>query len=160
MPSGDLDVVAGDPESVAATARTLSSIADDVARHANRLRALASSGSDWTGKAAITARARSATLPPKLDKVTASYGSAGNALLAYATALADAQQRSRAAVTSFMRADDDLRAARAAKEEAAAADSRAVAAAAAAGVPAPPPTAVRYQASVDDAAARFRRARA
>lgn len=164
MPSAT-DVITGDPAAVASTARTLTSIADDVARHAARLRSLASSGSSssgssWAGTAATRAHARTVTLPPKLDKVTTSYGAAGSALLRYAGALADTTERSRAAVSAFTRADDELRSAQAAQAAAASSDDAAVAAAAAAGVPAPPPTAPRYQASIDAAAAARTRAAA
>lgn len=159
MPSAT-DIITGDPAAVASTARTLTSIADDVARHAARLRSLASSGSSWTGAAATHAHARTVTLPPKLDKVTASYGAAGSALLSYACALADTAERSRAAVSAFTRAEDDLRAARAAQVSARISDDAAAAAAAAAGTPAPAPTAPRYQASIDAAAAARDRAAA
>jgi hypothetical protein len=143
----------------------LTSIADDVARHAARLRSLASSGSSssgssWTGTAATRAHARTVTLPPKLDKVTASYGAAGSALLRYAGALADATERSRAAVSAFTRADDELRSARAAQAAAASSDDAAAAAAAAAGLSTPAPTAPRYQASINAAAAARTRAAA
>jgi hypothetical protein len=160
MPTAALDVVAGDPPAVAAAGRTLASIADEVARHSAKLRSLASSASGWTGKAATGAYARSATLPPKLDKVTASYGSAGRTLLGYARALADAQQRSSAAVMAANRADAELQSARAAQANAAIRDSQAVKAAMAAGQPAPSPTAPRYQASIDEAATRLARAEA
>src|SRR5690348_4073194 len=146
-----LDVVAGDPPAVAAAARRLASIADEVARHATKLRSLSSSC--WTGAAATRAQARTATLPPKLDKVTASYGAAGSTLLRYASALADAQQRSATAIASFNRADAELQSARAAQAAAEAADSQAAAAASALGQPAPPPSAARCQASIDAAAA-------
>jgi hypothetical protein len=159
MPSAT-DAITGDPAAVASTARTLTSIADDVARHAARLRSLASSGSSWTGTAATRAHARTVTLPPKLDKVTASYGAAGSALLRYAGALADATARSRAAVSAFTRADDELRSARAAQAAAASSDDAAAATAAAAGLPAPAPTAPRYQASIDAALAARTRAAA
>jgi len=151
-----LDVVAGDPPAVAAAARRLASIADEVARHATKLRSLSSSC--WTGTAATRAQARTATLPPKLDKVTASYGAAGSTLLRYASALADAQQRSATAIASFNRADAELQSARAAQAAAEAADSQAAAAASASGQPAPPPSAARYQASIDAAAAARARA--
>lgn len=157
MPSST-DVVAGDPAAVASTARTLTTIADDVARHAVRLRSIASSGSSWTGAAASRAHARTITLPPKLDKVTASYGAAGSALLRFANTLTDAQERSRAAASAFARADAELQSARAAQASAAASDDAAAAAAAAAGVPAPTPTAPRFQASIDAAAAARDRA--
>jgi hypothetical protein len=159
MPS-PTDVITGDPAAVASTARTLTSIADDVARHAARLRSLASSGSSWAGAAASRAHARTITLPPKLDKVTASYGAAGSALLRYAGALADTSERSRAAVSAFTRADDELRSARAAPAAAASSDDAAGAAAAAAAAPAPAPTAPRYQASIDAASAARTRAAA
>lgn len=159
MPS-PTDVIAGDPSAVVSTARALTSIADDVARHAARLRTLASSGSSWTGSAAGRAHARTITLPPKLDKVTASYGAAGSALLRYAGALADEQERSRAAVSAFARADAELQSARAAQASAVASDDAAAAAAAAAGLPRPAPTAPRYQASIDAAVAARDRAAA
>lgn len=159
MPSAT-DVIAGDPIAVASTARTLTAIADDVARHAARLRALASSGSSWTGVAAGRAHARTITLPPKLDKVTASYGTAGAALLRYASTLADAQERSRAAVSALARADAELQSARAAQAAAIASDDAAAAAAVAAGLPSPARTAPRYQATIDAAAAARDRAAA
>ena len=152
------DVIAGDPSAVASTGRTLTSIADEVARHAARLRSLASSGSPWTGAAASRAHARTVTLPPKLDKVTASYGAAGSALLRYANTLADAQERSRAAVSAFARAEAELQSARAAQAAAIASDDAAAAAAAAAGLPTPAPAAPRYQASIDAAVAARDRA--
>ncbi len=158
--SSATDVIPGDPGAVASTAHTLTSIADDVARHAARLRSLVSSGSSWTGAAAGRAHARAITLPPKLDKVGASYGTAGASLLRYASALADAQERSRAAVSASARADAELQSARAAQVTAAASDDTAAAAAAAAGLPAPTPTAPRYQASIDAAVAACRRAAA
>ncbi|MGH8891250.1 MAG: putative T7SS-secreted protein [Acidothermaceae bacterium] len=157
MPGSVLDPVVGDPLAVASAARTMSAIADEVSRQASRLRALATSASTWTGEAAVGARARSATLPPKLAKVTASYGAAGQALSGYASMLGDAQQRSRTAISAAERAEADLQSATAAQAAAERADATA-AAAAATGAPVPSPTAPRYQGAIDDAAARVKQA--
>jgi hypothetical protein len=160
MPPAAIDVIAGDPASVAAAGRTLTSIADEVARHAARLRSMSSSGSGWSGKAATAAHSRSVTLPPKLDKVTASYGGAGRSLLSYAGALADAQQRSAGAVAALNRADAELQSARAAQANAAELDRQAAQAAASTGQLPPAPTAPRYQVTIDEAGSRIARATA
>ncbi len=157
MSSGDLDPIAGDPASVGAAARNFSSIAREVQRSAEELRALAGANSQWRGAAADEARMRAATLPPKLDKVTASYETAGGVLSLYAGALAEAQHRFAAAAATASRARADLQAATAAQARAAAADAAAYGAAQAAGTPPPVPTATRYQGDIDDARARLAR---
>jgi hypothetical protein len=148
----------GDPTEVSAAARTLQSIALDVAEISSRLRSLASG--DWSGAAASSARARSATLPPKLDKANASYAAAGGALVTYARALADAQQQSQSAIANANRASDDLAAARAAQVAAAQSDAVAVAAAHASNTPPPLATAPRFEGAIEEAASRLARARA
>jgi hypothetical protein len=85
---------------------------------------------------------RTATLPPKLDKVVASYSSAGAALRGYASTLADAQARSAAAVRAAASAQADVSQLRA--QQAAA----------------PPDVAPRYEASISEAEARLSRAAA
>ena len=159
VPTEVLDPVLGDPIDVSAAGRTLESIAVDVASIAARLRSLASS-TEWTGTAAHSAYARSATVPPKLDKAQASYSAAGVALRTYARSLDEAQQQSESAIASANRASADLAAARGSQVAAANHDAVAVATAQAAGLPPPAPTAPRYQASIEDAAARLSRARA
>jgi hypothetical protein len=154
-----LEPILGDAIGVSAAGRTLESIAVDVASTAAQLRTLASSP-EWTGTAARSAQARSATVPPRLDKAHASYSAAGAALRTYARALDEAQQQSQSAIASASRASADLSAARASQAAAASQDAVAVAAAQAAGLPPPAPTAPRYQASIEDAAARLSRARA
>jgi hypothetical protein len=155
-----LDPVVGDPVDVSAAGRTLQSIALDVASLATRLRALASGTEEWSGTAARSAQARSATVPPKLDKAHVSYAAAGSALSSYARSLADAQQQSETAIAAAGRASADLDAARAAKAAAASRDVASAAVAQAAGLPAPTPTAPRYEPSIDDANARLTRAQA
>ena len=157
MPTEVLDPILGDPLTVSAAGRTLESIAADVANIATQLRSLAS-GSDWSGIAARSAHARSATVPPKLDKAQLSYSAAGGALRSYARALDDAQQQSRSAIASAERASADLAAAHAAQATAESSDVAAAATAQAAGLPAPAPTAPRYQASIEDAVSRLNRA--
>lgn len=83
---------------------------------------------------------RTATLPPKLDKVVTSYSSAGAALRGYASSLAEAQARSAAA----------LRAAASAQAEIA--QLRAQQAAA------PPDTSAQYDTAIASASARLSRA--
>ena len=158
MATGVLDPIVGDPTEVSAAARTLQSIALDVAEISSRLRSLASG--DWSGAAASSARARSATLPPKLDKANASYAAAGGALVTYARALADAQQQSQSAIANANRASDDLAAARAAQVAAAQSDAVAVAAAHASNTPPPLATAPRFEGAIEEAASRLARARA
>ena len=155
-----LDPVVGDPVGVSTTGRTLESIALDVERLAIRLRALAGGGDEWSGTAASSARARSATVPPKLDKAQVSYAAAGSALSSYARSLADAQQQSAVALAAAGRAQGDLEAARAAQAAAATRDAASAAAARAAGVAVPPATAPRFDGSIEDANARLTRARA
>ena len=152
-----LDPVLGDPLEVSAAGRTLESIALDVATIAGRLRALAGD-QEWTGTAALAARARSATLPPKLDKAQVSYAAAGGALRSYARTLDDAQHQSATAILSAGRATADLDAARAAQADAARRDAEAASVALASGTLAPMATAPRYQESIDDAVGRLRRA--
>jgi hypothetical protein len=152
-----LDPVLGDPLEVSAAGRTLESIALDVANIAGRLRALAGD-QEWTGTAALAARARSATLPPKLDKAHTSYAEAGVALRSYARALDEAQHQSATAILSAGRATADLDAARAAQADAARRDADAASVALATGVPPPLATAPRYQGYIDDALARLRSA--
>jgi hypothetical protein len=158
VPTSQLAPIEGDPQAVAAAGRTLDSIAAEVAIASKILRALATGTDEWTGHAASQAKLRSATLPPKLDKVERSYATAGGALRTYATALVETQQRSAAAIRAHIAANADLAAARAAKQSAAEADAAQAKAAAAAAVPAPPPTAVRYDADISDAEARAARA--
>jgi hypothetical protein len=155
-----LDPVIGDPVDVSAAGRTLQSIALDVANIAARLRALAAGNDEWSGTAARSAQARSATVPPKLDKAHMSYAAAGNALSSYARSLADAQQQSETAIAAAGRAGADLDAARTAQAAAASRDAAAAATARAAGLPVPPALAPRYEASIDDAATRLSRASA
>jgi hypothetical protein len=154
-----LDPVLGDPLEVSAAGRTLESIALDVANIAGRLRALAGD-QEWTGTAALAARARSATLPPKLDKAHVSYAAAGGALRSYARTLDDAQHQSATAILNAGRATADLDAARAAQADAARRDAEAASVAVASGTLAPMATAPRYQESIDDAVSRLRRAAA
>jgi hypothetical protein len=158
VPTDSLEVVAGDPLAVADAASVLISVSAEVERYAARLRALASPSGDWTGRAAVEASSRAATLPPKLEKVHVSYGAAGAAMQAYARALADAQERSRAAVVAAQRAEEELRTAQAAAAAAAARDAAAATAAGLAGQLPPPPTAPRYEAAVAEAAGALRRA--
>jgi hypothetical protein len=160
MSAGTLDAVAGDPAAVARAARSMSALAEDVCRQAATLRSIASSPSCWSGRAGAEAQARSATLPPKLDKVTASYGTAGDALFNYAQVLSETQQRSKAAISAAQRASDDLRTARQAQATATIADARAVATAMITYQVVPPPTAPRYAAAIDDAESRLARAAA
>jgi hypothetical protein len=155
-----LDPVLGDPVEVLATGRTLESIALDVASIASRLRALAAGDHDWTGSAALAARGRSATLPPKLDKAQISYAAAGGALRLYAQTLDDAQHQSATAIASAGRATADLSAAETAHAAAVRRDAEAFSVAAASGMSPPMATAARYQASIDDALSRLRRAEA
>jgi len=159
VPTEVLDPILGDPIDVSAAGRTLDSIAADVANIAAQLRSLASS-TDWAGTAARSAHARSATVPPKLDKAQISYSAAGGALRSYARSLDDAQQQSQSAIASADQASAELSAARAAQATAASSDAAAAAAAKAAGLPAPAPTAPRYEASIEDAVSRLNRARA
>jgi len=160
VPSDTLPPILGDPVAVGAAARTFASIAADIAATATRLRALAAGDGTWTGVAATRAQARAATLPPKLDKATASYAAAGGALRDYAVALADAQRQSASAIAAERRASLDLESARAAQATATQHDAAQAATAHAAGQLAPPPTAQRHQADIDDAAARVARASA
>jgi len=156
--TGLLDPVVGDPTEISAAARTLQSIALEVAEVSSRLRSQTSG--DWSGAAASSARARSATLPPKLDKANVSYAAAGGALVTYARALADAQQQSQSAIARANRASDDLAAARAAQAAAAQRDAAAVAAAHTSSMPPPPATAPRFESAIEEAAGRLARARA
>jgi uncharacterized protein YukE len=106
VPAGTLTPIAGDPFVVGESARTLATIAAHVAETSSKLRALA--GTSWTGDAADRASTRTATLPPKLDKVVASYSSAGAALRGYASSLADAQTRSSSALRAAASAQAEL----------------------------------------------------
>jgi len=155
-----LTPVAGDPWAIADAARTFESIAAEVAAAATKLRALGSGEASWAGKAATSASARAAILPPKLDKVRASYAAAGAALRCYAAVLAAAQRQSASAVRVATRAAEELQAARATQCVAAARDVEQARAAAAAGQPAPAPTAPRCQADIDEAAHKLSRATA
>jgi hypothetical protein len=145
---------------VSDAARTFQSIALEIGRIAARLRASVSGEDDWRGAAATSARVRSATLPPKLDKADASYAAAGSALGVYARSLSDAQQQSAAAIGSANRAASDLSAAQSAQAAAARADEVAAGIARAASLPPPLPTASRYQAAIDEAGQQLRRGRA
>ncbi|MGH8889613.1 MAG: hypothetical protein ACRDV3_07590, partial [Acidothermaceae bacterium] len=162
MPTDTLTPVLGDPAAVNTAGRTLSSIAAEIGATATKLRALAAAdprvGVHWSGTAAIQAYARAATLPPKLDKAHTSYGAAGASLTGYASALANAQAESTAAVRAANAAEIDLAIADTARRQAAASDAAQAAAAVAAGKPAPPPSAPRYDAAIADAQARIRRA--
>jgi len=153
-----LDPVVGDPVEVLATGRTLESIALEVASIAGRLRALAAGDHEWTGAAALAARGRSATLPPKLDKAQVSYAAAGGALRSYAQTLDDAQHQSASAIANAVRATADLEAAQTARAAAALRDAEAASVAIASGMPPPMATALRYQGPIDDALARLARA--
>jgi hypothetical protein len=158
VPVDVLDPVVGDPMAVSAAGRTLESIALDVANIAGRLRALAAGDDSWTGAAAVSAHVRTASLPPKLDKAHVSYAAAGSALGSYARTLADAQDQSASAIAAADRATADLAAAVSAHAAAWARDASASALALSSGLPAPPPTAPHYEASIDEAAARLKRA--
>jgi uncharacterized protein YukE len=129
VPVDVLDPVVGDPMAVSAAARTLESIASDVASIASRLRALAAGDDSWTGAAAVSAHVRTASLPPALDKANVSYAAAGNALDSYARTLADAQDLSSSAIAAAGRASAELAAAVAAHAAAAARDASASASA-------------------------------
>ncbi len=154
-----LSPVLGDPFEVSVAGSTLNSIAADVATQAARLRALAETDSAWAGAAADRARARTATLPRKLDDVTTSYATAGSALGSYSRALAAAQTQSQNAIATATRAADDLAAARAGQAVASAADAVAARVAEAAGQPRPPTTAHRYNAVIEEAQRRLAIAR-
>jgi hypothetical protein len=156
--TGVLDPIVGDPTEIWIAASNLQSIALEVAEVSSRVRSLAAG--DWSGAAASSARARSATLPPKLDKASVSYATAGGALVAYARTLAEAQQQSQSAIASANRASDDVAAARAAQAAAAQSDAAAVAAAHALSTPPPPATAPRFEGVIEEAADRLARARA
>lgn len=145
---------------VSAAGRTLESIALDVANIASRLRALAAGDDAWTGAAAVSARVRTASLPPTLDKANVSYAAAGSALGSYARTLADAQDQSVSAIAAAGRASAELAAAVAAHAAAAARDAALSASAHAAGVLPSPATAPRYEASINEAAALLKRAAA
>lgn len=106
MPAGTLTPIAGDPLAVNESARALESVAAHVEATSSKLRAL--SRTTWTGSAAVHATTRTATLPPKLDRVVSSYSSAGAALRGYAAALADAQARSIAALRAAASAQADV----------------------------------------------------
>jgi hypothetical protein len=160
VPIDALAPVPGDPNQVLGAAHAFASVAAHVADASAKLRALSGSGATWSGTAATMARARSATFSPKLEKVRASYASAGNAMNAYARALAQAQQQSASAVRTAEAAREDLQATRSAEQAAAARDAEQAAAAVAAGQPAPPATAPRYQGAIADAASRLARATA
>lgn len=140
MPAGTLTPIAGDPLAVNESARALEAVAANVAATSSRLRVLV--GPSWSGAASVRASTRTATLPPKLDKVAASYSSAGAALRRYSTALADAQSRSAAAIRAAASARADVEQLRA---ERAAASAE---------------TALRYDAAISEAEARLARAAA
>ncbi|HEU5480641.1 MAG TPA: hypothetical protein VFU90_12435 [Candidatus Tumulicola sp.] len=140
MPAGTLTPIAGNPVAVDEAARALESVAAHVAATSSKLRALART--TWTGSAATQASMRTATLPPKLDKVVASYSSAGAALRGYAVALADAQSRSVAALRAAASAQADVAQLHAARATA------------------PPEALPRYDASIADAEAALARAEA
>jgi hypothetical protein len=150
--------VLGDPFEVSAVGSSLTSIALDIARQAQRLRLLGDTS--WTGTASSAARSRIATLPPMLDKAHESYASAGSALASYARSLESAQSSSTAARSSASRASEDLDAARFAQANAVIADSRAASFALVALGPPPVPTAPQYQGSIDEASDRLKRATA
>ncbi len=140
MPAGTLAPIDGDPFAVNESARTFEAVAARVAETSSRLRAL--TGTTWTGAAAARASTRTATLPPKLDKVVTSYASAGIALRGYATALAAAQARSAAATRAAGAAQADIAQLLAARSAA------------------PPDVSPRYDASLSDAEDRLARATA
>jgi hypothetical protein len=163
VPTDSLTAIPGDPGEVMAAGRRLASIAAEVAATASQLRAAANANSatvSWTGQAAIRASARTVTLPPKLDKVHASYATASLALTNYANALAETQRDGTQASRDAASAEADLTAARAAQEAAAARDRETAATAAAAGQPAPPPMAPRYNTAIDNATHQLARAKA
>jgi len=140
VPAGTLTPIAGDPVAVDEAARALESVAAHVAATSSKLRALART--TWTGSAATQASMRTATLPPKLDKVVASYSSAGAALRGYALALADAQSRSVAALRAAASAQADVAQLHAARATA------------------PPEALPRYDASIAEAHVALARAEA
>lgn len=113
VPAGTLTPIAGDPIAIDESARALETLARQVTATSSKLRALART--TWTGNAATRASIRTATLPPKLDKVVASYSSAGAALRGYALALAEAQTRSTAALRAAASAQADVEQLRAAR---------------------------------------------
>jgi hypothetical protein len=158
VPVDTLEPITGDPDAVAAAARNLQAVAVEVEATSARLRALATGDDSWSGRAAVQARARSITLPPKLAKVRDSYATAGAALRRYATTLSEAQSASHTARQAASRAAADLQYTRAVRDAAAARDVEAATAARMAGLPAPVPTAARYESHLADAEARLRRA--
>jgi hypothetical protein len=138
VPAGTLAPIAGDPFAVADSARTLEAVAAHVAETSSRLRAVA--GASWTGDAADRASMRTATLPPKLDKVVTSYSSAGSALRGYANALGAAQAQSSSALRAAAAAQADVSQLRA--QQAAA----------------PPDASTQYDAAITSASMRLSRA--
>jgi len=138
VPAGTLAPIPGDPLVVADSARTLEAVAEHVAETSSKLRALARTS--WTGGAADRASLRTATLPPKLDKVVASYALAGAALRGYASSLADAQARSTTAIRAAGSAQAEISQLRASQATA------------------PPEVSPRYEASISEAEARLSRA--
>jgi hypothetical protein len=143
VPSDALLPVSGDPYAVASAARTLESVAAEVAATSAKLRAV--SVGSWTGVAASRAHQRTVSLPPKLEKLRVSYATAATALGGYASALAQAKDESAAAVRAAETAAADL----------AAAGALAAAAAASAS-----PSAPRYDGEIADAESRLARATA
>jgi len=151
VPSDALLPVSGDPYAVASAARTLESVAAEVAATSAKLRAV--SVGSWTGAAASRAHQRTVSLPPKLEKVRVSYATAATALGGYASALAQSQNESAAAVRAAEAAAADLAAARALAAAAAGSASPSGSAIAS-------PSAPRYDGEIADAESRLARATA
>ncbi|WP_250280209.1 putative T7SS-secreted protein, partial [Frankia sp. Cppng1_Ct_nod] len=97
----DSDPTPGDPYSIRGLARRFLSLASDADDAAGRVRALAGNEAvaSWVGESGDAYRDEIESFPKDLDKLSHSYGMAGQALQTYARDLDDAQQRADQALT-------------------------------------------------------------